>query len=216
VHPNSGVVFAVAIGTIAAFLSLASDALTGEEITFTSRHYLSGATDVRVHDLRPVRGGGRPSAIEVAPLRSWHRRCQSSSRSTRQTASRRPHGPAADAMAYDTLVLTTNWFGPYHSISEAKDIALAERVEEALYLCIGQRDGGLSSYVGIASDAPQRLSNSHHKFKLFDQDRDRNLDRHHRIPGCGWPSILSREHAAHDSCKNCREDARVLSSASKQ
>jgi hypothetical protein len=28
----------------------------------------------------------------------------------------------------------------------------------------------LSSYVGITSDAPQRLSNSHHKLKLFDQN----------------------------------------------
>jgi hypothetical protein len=52
-------------------------------------------------------------------------------------------------MAYDTLVLAINWFGPYHSISEAKDIALAERVEEALYLCIGQRDGDLSSTWGL-------------------------------------------------------------------
>jgi hypothetical protein len=26
---------------------------------------VAGATDVRVHDRRPVRGGGRPSAIEV-------------------------------------------------------------------------------------------------------------------------------------------------------
>jgi hypothetical protein len=41
VHPNSGVVFAVAIGTIGAFLRLSSDALTGEEITFAGPHYLS-------------------------------------------------------------------------------------------------------------------------------------------------------------------------------
>jgi len=73
-------------------------------------------------------------------------------------------------MAYDTLVIAINWFGPYSSISEARSIALSERVEEALYLCIGQRDGDLSSYVGITSNAPQRLSNNHHKLSLFDPD----------------------------------------------
>lgn len=32
-----------------------------------------------------------------APLRSWHRRCQSSCRRNRRTASRQPHGPAASS-----------------------------------------------------------------------------------------------------------------------
>lgn len=73
-------------------------------------------------------------------------------------------------MAYETLVIAINWFGPFDSISRAKATALVEQVEEALYLCIGQRDGDLSSYVGITSNAPNRLSPSHHKLRLFDED----------------------------------------------
>src|SRR6202521_5159492 len=39
----------------------------------------------------------RQTAGRQAPLRSWHRRCQSSCRRNRRTASRRPHGPAASS-----------------------------------------------------------------------------------------------------------------------
>lgn len=74
-------------------------------------------------------------------------------------------------MAYDTLVIAVNWFGPYQSISEARSTALSEQVNEALYICIGDRDGEISSYVGITSNAPQRLSSNHHKLKLFSETR---------------------------------------------
>jgi hypothetical protein len=149
VHPNSGVVFAVAIGTIAAFLSLASDALTGEEITFTSRHYLSG---------------GHGCSRARSPARPWRRQAVGDRGCTSPVV--------ASTMSFVVPEYSTNSFSPatwacrgryglrhfsardqlvraLSSISEAKDIALAERVEEALYLCIGQRDGDLSSTWGL-------------------------------------------------------------------
>lgn len=64
------------------------------------------------------------------------------------------------------LVVAVDWYGPYHSIADARDVLKSDFGTAGLYFAVGRTepDADLApQYVGISTSLQNRVGNGHHK-----------------------------------------------------
>jgi len=71
------------------------------------------------------------------------------------------------------LMIAVNWYGPYHTLDDAR-AAARDDYGDGLYMCVGmqpyQRKVSMQ-YVGIGSAVHTRLKEDHHKLRMVTRER---------------------------------------------